>query len=145
MPLLVDLTAALVAGLLAFIGARWYARTDVTPERPAEEVARAVGEAVKPHSGLRRHLARRLDREVASGLLLTLALAVTLVGGLVLGVLALLVRGVEAIQHVDNSLAAWGYDHRSATAASGLRAISDLGNIRLVVVLAVVVALVDVL
>src|SRR5262245_16794337 len=140
MPLLADLTAALAAGLLAFLAAHWYARSPVTPDRPAEEVARAVGEAVKPHRTLRRHLARRLDREVASGLLLTLALAVTLVGGVVLGVLALLVRQVAVVQHIDNAVAAWGDAHRSATATSGLRAITDLGNIRLVVVFAVLVA-----
>jgi undecaprenyl-diphosphatase len=144
MPLLADLTAALVAGLLAFLAARWYARSAVTPERPAEEVARAVGEAVKPHRMLRRLLVRRLDREVTSGFLLTLALAVTLVGGVVLGLLALFVRRIALIQHTDNSLAAWGYDHRSATATSGLHAITELGNIRLVVVLAVLVAILDV-
>ncbi len=144
MPLVADLTAALVAGLLALLAARWYARSAVTPERPAEEVARTVGEAVKPHRGPRRLLARRLDREVASGLLLTIALGVTLVGGLVLGVLALVVRRLAFIQHVDNSVAAWGYDHRSSAASSGLRAITDLGSIRIVVVLAVLLALVDV-
>jgi membrane-associated phospholipid phosphatase len=143
MPLLADLTAALVAGLLAFLAARWYARSAVTPERPAEEVARALGEAVKPHRMLRRHLVRRLDREVTSGFLLTLALAVTLLGGVVLGLLALFVRRIALIQHTDNSLAAWGYDHRSATATSGLHAITELGNIRLVVVLAVLVAILD--
>jgi membrane-associated phospholipid phosphatase len=144
MTLLADLAAALVAGILAFLAARWYARSAVTPEQPAVEAARVVGEAVKPHPGLRRRLlARRLDREVASGLLLTLALAVTLAGGLVLGVLAVLVRRVAFIQHVDNSVAAWGYDHRSSTATSGLHAITQLGNIRVVVVLAVLLALVD--
>lgn len=145
MPLFADLTAALVAALLAVICARWYARSPATPERPAEEVARAMGEAVKPHRTLRRRLVRRFDREVASGFLLTLALAVTLVGGVVLGLLAVFVHRVAFIQHTDNWLATWGYDHRSATATSGLRAITDLGNIRLVVVLAVLVAILDVL
>ena len=63
------LTAALLAGLLAYAGAWWYARSPAAPARPTENAARAVGEAVKPHNGLRRHLARRMDREVASGLL----------------------------------------------------------------------------
>ena len=49
MPLTADLTAALVAGLLAFLAARWYAQSGATPERPSAEVARALGEAVKPH------------------------------------------------------------------------------------------------
>jgi undecaprenyl-diphosphatase len=143
MALLADLTAALAAGLLSFLAARWYWRSGASAARPTEEVARAVGVAVKPHTGLRRHLARRLDREVASGLLLTLALAVAVVGGLVLGVLALLVRQLAVLQHVDNSVAAWGYDHRSEVSTRGLHAITELGNIRIVAVLALVLVLAD--
>ena len=142
MPLLANLTVALVAGLLAFLGARAYARSGPR-EPPSAEVARAVGEALKPYPGLRRLLSRRLDRGVASGLLLTLALAVTLVGGLVLGVLAVLVRRVPFIQHVDNSVATWGFDHRSGGSASGLHAITEHGSIQIVVALAIIVALVD--
>ena len=143
MPLLVDLTAALAAGLLSFLAARWYWRSNATPERPTEEVAVAVGQAVRPHMGLRRHLARRLDRDVASGLLLTLALGVALVAGLVLGILAVLVRRVAVIQHVDDSVAAWGYDHQSELSTRGLNAITELGNIRIVVVLALLLTLAD--
>lgn len=145
MPLFVDLTAALVAGLIALFAARWYVGSGTTPARPAEEVARAVGEAVRPHRDARRLLTGRLDREVASGLLLTLALVVILVGGLVLGILAVLVRRVAFIQHIDNSVAAWGYDHRSGWSTSGLHAITDLGSIQVVVGLAVVLVLVELL
>src|SRR6478736_8345880 len=53
MPLVADLTAALLTGLAAFLAARWYARSDATPERPSVEVARALGETVKPHPGPR--------------------------------------------------------------------------------------------
>ena len=145
MPFIADLVAALVAGLLALAAAGWDSRSGATAERPTEEVARAVGEAIQPHAPPKRLLARRLDREVASGFLLTLALAVTLVGGLVLGVLAVLVRRVSTIQHVDNSVASWGYDHRSGGSTSGLHAITDLGSIQIVVVLAVALVLVDLL
>jgi membrane-associated phospholipid phosphatase len=145
MPLLFDLIAALAAGLLALLAARWYARSSVTPERPTEEVARAVGTEVRQHSFLHRVVVRRLDPSVTTGLLLTLALALTFFGGLVLGILAWLVRRVAVIQHVDNSVAAWGYDHRSAASTSGLKAITELGNIRIVIGLAVVLVLVDVI
>jgi undecaprenyl-diphosphatase len=144
MPLLADLIAAFAAGLLALLAALWYARSSATPERPTEEVARAVGTEIRQHSGLRRIVARRLDPSVTTGLLLTVALALTLLGGLVLGILAWLVRRVAFIQHVDNSVAAWGYDHRSAASTSGLKAITQLGNIKIVVGLAVVLVLVDV-
>jgi membrane-associated phospholipid phosphatase len=143
MPLVADLIAAFLAGLLAFAAALWYARSAATPERPTEEVARAAGEAVREHARLRRFVGRRLDRSVATGLLLTVALAVTFVGVLVLGILAVLVRRVAAIQHVDNSLAAWGHDHRGSASTTGLKAITQLGNIRLVIVFALVLVLVE--
>lgn len=145
MPLLADATAALLAGLLALLAALEYARSRPQSERPTEEAARTLGEAVGEHESVRRFVAGRLDRSVVTGLLLTIAVAVTLVGGLVLGMLALLVRRVAAIQHVDNSVAAWGYDHRGSASTSGLKAITELGDIRVVVVLAAALVLVDAL
>ena len=142
-PLLVDLIAAFAAGLLALLGARWYARSPHTPARPSEEVASTVGDEVRQRTGLRRLVVRRLDRSVTTGLLLTLALALTLVGGLVLGVLALLVRRVAVIQHVDNSVAVWVHDHRSPLSTSGLKAITELGNIKVVIGFAIVLVIVD--
>jgi membrane-associated phospholipid phosphatase len=136
LPLFIDLTAALAAGILVFLVARWSALSTSTPARPAQEVARAVGGAVRPHTRLRRFVVRRVDRTVATGFLLTVALCVTLVGGLVLGVLALLVRRTASIQHIDNSVAAWGYEHRTASSSSGLHAITNLGSMEIVVVLA---------
>jgi membrane-associated phospholipid phosphatase len=142
-PLLVDLIAASAAGLLALLGARWYARSPHTPERPTEEVARIVGDEVREQTSLQRLVGRRLDRSVTTGLLLTLGLALTIVGGLVLGVLALLVRRVAVIQHFDNAVAAWGHDHRSTLSTSGLKAITELGNIKVVIGLAIALVIVD--
>jgi len=135
-PLFADLTAALAAGVLTYLVARWYVDSSATPAEPAVEVARAAGEAVRSHAHLRELVVRRLDRTVATGFLLTLALSITLLGGLALGVLAFLVRRVTFIQHFDNVVAAWGYDHRSATSTSGLHVLTDLGRLEIVVVLA---------
>ena len=52
-------------------------------------------------------------------------------------------RSVPALQHLDNSAAAWAYAHRTAFATSGLRVITQLGNIQLVAGLAIVLAAVD--
>jgi membrane-associated phospholipid phosphatase len=143
MPFLADLLVAVVTGSLAFLAARWYSGSEAVPQRPAQEVARAVGEAVRPRSGLRRLVVGRLDRSVATGLLLTLALGATLVGGIVLGVLAVLVRRVASIQHVDTSVADWGFRHRSSGSTSALRVVTDLGNIRLVLLFALVLVAVE--
>jgi undecaprenyl-diphosphatase len=122
--------------VLTYLLARWYVHSSDTPAKPAVEVARAAGEAVRPHARLRRLVVRRLDRTVATGLLLTLALSITLLGGLALGVLAFLVRRAAFIQRFDNVVAAWGYDHRDATSTNGLHALTDLGSLEIVVVLA---------
>jgi len=143
MPFLADLTVALAAALLTFLAARWYAASPDAPDRPSEDVARAVGEAAGSHPASRSFVARRLDRTAVTGLLLTTALAVTFVGVLLLGVLALLVRRVASIQHVDNSVAAWGYDHRSASSTHALHWVTDFGSIQIVVGLAVLLVVVD--
>jgi membrane-associated phospholipid phosphatase len=145
LPLFADLTAALAAGVLLYLVARWYVYSSATPAKPAVEVARAAGEAVRPHARLRRLVVRRLDRTVATGFLLTLALSITLLGGLALGVLAFLVRRVAFIQRFDNVVAAWGYDHRSATSTNGLHALTDLGSLEIVVVLALALAAFEVI
>ena len=74
LPLAVDLLVALALGALAALAALLYARSPATSNHPALQSAKAVGEAMRPHPWLRRTLASRLDRSVASGLLLTLAL-----------------------------------------------------------------------
>jgi membrane-associated phospholipid phosphatase len=142
-PFLADLLVALAAGSLAYLAARWYSGSEAVPDRPAQEIARAVGSAVRPQRGLRRLLVARLDRSVTTGLLLTLALGVTLLGGVVLGVLAVVIRRVASIQHVDTFVADWGFRHRSSGSTSALRVVTDLGNIRLVVVLALVLVVVE--
>lgn len=143
MPFLADLLVALATGSLAFLAARWYAGSEAVPERPAQEVARSVGSAVRRQRALRRLAVSRLDRSVATGLLLTLALGATLLGGIVLGVLAVLIRRTASVQHVDNAVADWGFRHRSSASTSALHLVTDLGNIRLVLVFALVLVAVE--
>ena len=66
-----------------------------------------------------------------------------MVSGLALGILAFLVRRIPLIQHVDNSVAAWAYDHRSGVSSSGLHAITDLGSIQIVVGMSIALVLFD--
>jgi undecaprenyl-diphosphatase len=141
-PFVLDLIAAGLAGTLALLVARWYLASDL-PDDPAREAAEAIGEAARQESAVRRLVATRLDRRVATGLLLTAALGVTVLGGVVLGSLAYLVHRWPAVQHLDNSVAQWGYEHRTSASTTGLKAITQLGNIRVVVALAVLLALAD--
>ena len=143
LPLALDLLVALALGALAALAALAYARSPATPNHPALESAEAVGEAIRPHPWLRRTLASRLDRSVASGLLLTVALGAAIAGGLVLGLLAYLIRSLPATQRLDNAAAAWGFDHRTELSTRGLHLVTDLGTAQVVIALALVILAVD--
>lgn len=97
---------------------------------------------------MRRHprfdaaLAKRLDRRAATGLALTVALLVIVGGGVLLGVLAYLVRGSGALVQLDETVAKWGDRHASGFSTDGLTAISHLGD-PVVAALAVLVALAE--
>ena len=143
MPLLLDLTLALVAGFAALTSVALYWRSSGTPARPALEPARALGGAVRAHPRLRGLLATRLDREVATGFLLTLAVAVALAAGILLGLLAYLVRALPALQRIDKSVSGWAFAHRTSFSTSGLEKVTTLGTAQVVIVLAVAVAAFD--
>ena len=143
LPLVLDLITALALGTLAALAALAYARSPATPNHPALQAAEDVGELIRPHPWLRRTLASRLDRSVASGMLLTLALGAAIGGGLLLGLLAYLIRSLPATQRLDNAAAAWGFDHRTELSTRGLHLITDLGTAQVVLVLALVVLAVD--
>jgi membrane-associated phospholipid phosphatase len=141
-PFAIDLIAAAIAGLLALLATRWYLESPL-PRDPAQEAAEMLGEAARHRWRLRGLVASRLDRSLATGLLLTAALAVTLVGGVVLAVLAFLTRRWAAVQHLDNAVATWSLDHRNPASTSALKAVTQLGNVRLVIALGLVLAVAD--
>jgi undecaprenyl-diphosphatase len=142
-PLILDLLVALLCTALAFLAAVWASATPGMPAAPAREAAVEAGEAARGHSRARALLTRRFDRSVATGFLLTVSLGFVFAAGLVLGLLALLVRTQPALNRGDRSIAAWGYHHRTPFSTHGLNAITQLGNIKVVLVLAVTVAAVD--
>jgi undecaprenyl-diphosphatase len=68
--------------------------------------------------------------------MLCAALAFILASGILIGVLALLVREHSGFLGVDRSAAVWSHDHASGFATSGLTPITDLGTTWVVVALA---------
>jgi membrane-associated phospholipid phosphatase len=91
----------------------------------------------------RSRWAQRLDPQAATGLALTLASAVIVLGGLVLAVLAYLVRGKTEVVRIDSGVAAWGDRHESGFATDALTAISKIGEPKVVIALAVLVAIAE--
>jgi undecaprenyl-diphosphatase len=136
-PILVLLLVAVLAGTLVALGA-----SRLTPSRSATAVAadaiEETAEAVTERTGWRR---RRLDPQVATGLALTIALLATTVGGVIIGVLAFLVRHSGTLRQVDASAAGWGNDHATHLSTRLLQLVTDLGDWPAVPVIAVAVVL----
>ena len=105
--------------------------------------ARKAGGVIRRHPGSGTALAKRLDPQAATGLGLTLALVVIVIGGVLLGVLAYLVRGNTGLVRLDQSVANWGDRSASAFSTDGLNAITHLGEPGVVVGLAAVLAVVE--
>ena len=85
----------------------------------------------------------RLDPAAATGLALTLALAVAIGGGVLLGILAYLVRTNSGPTGIDRSVARWGYQHASPISTHVLDLVTQLGNIYTVIALCVVLAVAE--
>jgi undecaprenyl-diphosphatase len=144
LPLLIDLGLAFVAGVAAFFAAIWAAGTSRVPAAPALAPAREAGQALRSHERIRSFLQRRRDRSIASGFLLSLTALFAFGAGLALGVLAYLVRSFSPLERLDRSVSAWGFDHRSPLSTHGLDTITQFGNIELVVVPVIAIAVWDV-
>jgi membrane-associated phospholipid phosphatase len=141
MPLLLVLVlGSVVFALVAFVA--WRYPTPLAEPTPSLAAAQAIGTEIGHHGRLRRTIKSRLNPEAATGLALTIGLAAIVVGGLVLGVLAFLVRSNSSLLHFDASVAKWGNEHSGPVSDRGLNIVTQLGGVWLVTLLAVVVAIV---
>jgi membrane-associated phospholipid phosphatase len=142
MPLLLLLLIAVLSGLGAALLTRLYPRRAVAP--PVVEAAFEAGRHAAGPAGRRGLRAARLDPEKATGLALTLALVAVLAGGVVLALLAVVVRSTDALAGIDSSVADWGDRHATAWSHDGLTLVTDLGETWTVVAVAVAVAVVEI-
>jgi undecaprenyl-diphosphatase len=145
MPLLVLILVALAAACASSLAAWRYPRLSVGSPAPALEAGRKAGEVIAERSSLRRRLAPRFDPQAATGLALTLALLMTIGGGVGLGALAYLERTNGHLNRLDRSVASWGYSHSGAVSTHGLRLVTQLGAFTTIVVLCLVVAAIETL
>jgi membrane-associated phospholipid phosphatase len=141
MPLLVLLLVALAAGsAVAFVA--WHYPMPMASPTPSLAAAKAVGRELGHHERLRRIVKSRLDPEVATGLALTVALALVIVGGIVLATLAYLVRTTSVLGDLDDPVAQWAADHAGPVSEKGLTLITQLGEGWFAVVLVIVVSVI---
>jgi undecaprenyl-diphosphatase len=138
MPFLLLLLISVLAGFGAAFLARLHPGSAAAP--PVVEMAREAGEHATRPAARRAARAARLDPEKATGLALTLALLVIFAGGVLLALLAVVVRSTDALAGIDSSVAEWGNRHGSAWSHDALTLVTQLGETWLVVVVAIVVA-----
>ncbi len=143
MPLLLCLILALTAAGLAGVLAARVPRASVASPSSVAAATRAVEESVGRHRRLRAFLAARVEPDAATGLALSIALIVAIGGGLVLAILAYLIRGNEQLRTLDNGAARWGHDHASVFSTHGLTLVTDLGSWWTIGAFAIVVVAVE--
>jgi len=143
MPLLLLLLVALAVGTVVMLAVWRYPDAPFVPRRPTAAATEAVGHTLAHHSRLRRLLVDRLDPGVATGLALTVALGLIVLGGLLLAVLAYLVRSSDRLVKLDESAAEWGFAHASDLSDAGLHLVTTLGETWFVIVAAIVLVIAE--
>jgi undecaprenyl-diphosphatase len=137
---LILLAVAALAGVLAWTVVAHY--PEARPTAPGN-VVEAVEQAASQSSGMRSWLSARRDPQAATGLALTLALGITIVGGLILAALAYLVRGNDALLDTDSGVARWGHRHASHLSTLGLHVITQLGDTPAIAVIVAALVIVE--
>jgi len=87
--------------------------------------------------------ARRLDPGAATGLALSVALVTLIVGGVILGALAFVLRGDPDAIGLDTSAARWGAEHATPFTTSVLQHLTNVGQPRSIIALAVALGIVE--
>lgn len=135
-PFAADLLLALPPAVVVYVSTlRWPHRDVEAPKLDAPTISKEL----ESHPGLARLLRRRFDPTVGTGLLLTLASGLAVVGLSAVGVLVRMVRSNSGLARVDKSFAQWGAHHASTMSTTGLKIVSILGGYQAVVILSIAV------
>jgi undecaprenyl-diphosphatase len=111
------------AGLGAALVIRRWPRAD-----PALSATEALGEDLGRHPGSRRFLRSRMDPSTATGLALTIALAALVITGVIVGVLAWMVRRNVGLVDLDHAIEVWADEHATTLSDAVLGAVTHLGD-----------------
>jgi undecaprenyl-diphosphatase len=131
-----------IVGLAVGIAAyRWPALDPAAPQG----AVRSATETVAEHRGLLWRARAHVEASTAAGLALGVSLALVVLGGVGLALVAFMVRTDTGLARADRAIAEWGAAHASTLSTDVLRSLTQLGSTIGVVVLALVVAGVDAL
>jgi undecaprenyl-diphosphatase len=141
MPIVVLSLIALAAGSLIVYASRRYP----TPvgKSPTDMAESAAEVEMERHPWLLRLVRDRLDPATATGFALTLALGLVIVGGVLVGALAYLMRSSDRLVDVDRTVGQWGVDNATSWSTEALELVTELGGSTFVVAAMIVLALVE--
>ena len=128
------IAVSIAAGIAAWAGARAVLRRWWGPV-PASVTAAVLQDRTQ----VRRWVRSRLDADVATGLALTLALITLTAAGIVVAVLAVTARRVDALHDLDSAAALWAHRNQGPGTRLVLTDITTLATTQGVVVIAIVV------
>jgi membrane-associated phospholipid phosphatase len=130
-------SAAVVAGVLAALAARFLPEADPSSPRAAKRVARWE---LSSHPAFVR---ARVDPRRATGLALTIAAAVVVIGAAVYAAIAVMVATTTGLEPADRGIERWADSHATSFATSVLKVVTDVGATWPIIGLVVVVAVVE--
>jgi undecaprenyl-diphosphatase len=144
MPFIVLLIVAFTSGIAVYLAVLLYPKAAAAPEQASAAAGEKLVQEAVQRPWIARLLRGRLDPATATGLVLTLALVVAILGGLIVGVLAFLVRSTGVLVDADTSVGSWGADHATAWSTSMLQLVTDLGSAPVAIVVLVAASIVGV-
>ena len=115
-------------GLAVLLAALRYPTAAGAPPPVSDAAGEQLAHEAVRHQWLRRLLRGRLDPGTATGLALTLALAVVVAGGIVIGSLAYLMRSSGYLVRLDASVGGWGADYAVGWSTTLIRLVTDLAS-----------------
>jgi membrane-associated phospholipid phosphatase len=102
-----------------------------------------IAQEVVVHPGLRTILRSRADAETLTGLALTVALSIVLLGVVGVGALLVMIQHNAGLARYDLGAARWGADHATVGSTRFLRDLSQLGGTMVMIAVALVVCVVE--
>lgn len=139
-PIVALVASALVAGVAAWAAMLAWPRSELGGAVRLEHTAeRALADSPR----WRRALRARVDPATATGLALTVAFALLVLGAAVGGVVLAMVRSNTGLERWDMRLARWGAANASPAATDVLRAVTQLGGAPVVFAVGLAVAAVE--
>jgi membrane-associated phospholipid phosphatase len=137
---LVVVISALAGGIIAGLAAWRLPNFDPAAPRVAPPTIRRE---VRQHEGLAAFLRSRFDPATATGLGLTVALALVIGGAIAIGALLVMEQHNAGLARFDLSAARWGAEHATSGSTRFLKDVSLFGGTAVIIAVAVITAVVE--